>query len=62
MDEREYVTQDMVLNGEYKSRLDDRSVAANGVCFDNRKVGVIPTIIDEYYNNRSVIKKADDCS
>ena len=55
--EREYVTQDMVLNGEYKSRFDDRSVAANGVCFDNRKVGVIPTIIDEYYNNRSVIKK-----
>ena len=55
--EREFVTQDMVLNGEYKSRFDDRSVAANGVCFDNRKVGVIPTIIDEYYNNRSVIKK-----
>jgi len=55
--EREYVTQDMVLQGEYQSRFKDRSVAANGVCFSNKKLGVIPEIIDEYYNNRSIIKK-----
>jgi len=54
---RQYVTQDMVLQGEYKNNDKSFSVAANGVCFDNKKVGVIPKIIDEYYNNRSVIKK-----
>ena len=35
----------------------DVSVCANGVCFRNDTVGIIPGIIDEYYNNRSVIKK-----
>jgi DNA polymerase elongation subunit (family B) len=54
---RQYVTQDMVLQGEYKNNDKSFSVAANGVCFDNKKVGVIPKIIDEYYNNRAVIKK-----
>jgi len=33
------------------------SVAANGACFSNEKLGIIPEIIDEYYNNRSQIKK-----
>jgi DNA polymerase elongation subunit (family B) len=56
-DDREYVTQDMVLKGEYKNDRKDVSVAANGVCFSNKKLGIIPEIIDEYYNNRSVIKK-----
>jgi DNA polymerase elongation subunit (family B) len=55
--EREVVTQDMVLNGEFKNTNTNMSVAANGVCFRNDKVGIIPSIIDEYYNNRSVIKK-----
>jgi len=55
--EREVVTQDMVLNSEFKNTNTNMSVAANGVCFRNDEVGIIPSIIDEYYNNRSVIKK-----
>lgn len=56
-DEREYVTQDMILKGEYQNKFAKMSVAANGACFSNEKLGVIPEIIDEYYNNRSKIKK-----
>ena len=56
-DRREYVTQDMVLKGEYKNDDPSVSVTANGVCFRNDKLGIIPEIIDEYYNNRSKIKK-----
>ena len=56
-DDREYVTQDMVLKGEYQNDRDNVSVAANGVCFSNKKLGIIPEIIDEYYGNRSVIKR-----
>ena len=56
-EDREYVTQDMVLKGEYQNDRQNVSVAANGVCFSNKKLGIIPEIIDEYYNNRSVIKK-----
>ena len=56
-EDREYVTQDMVLKGEYQNDRPNVSVAANGVCFSNKKLGIIPEIIDEYYNNRSVIKK-----
>tara|TARA_B100001057_G_scaffold101361_1_gene98467 strand:- start:1485 stop:4037 length:2553 start_codon:yes stop_codon:yes gene_type:complete len=55
-DDREYVTQDMVLKGEYQNDRKGVSVAANGVCFSNKKLGIIPEIIDEYYSNRSVIK------
>ena len=56
-DDREYVTQDMVLKGEYQNDRKHVSVAANGVCFSNKKLGIIPEIIDEYYGNRSVIKR-----
>ena len=56
-DDREYVTQDMVLKGEYQNDRDNVSVAANGVCFSNKKLGIIPEIIDEYYGNRSIIKR-----
>lgn len=56
-EDREYVTQEMVLKGEYDNDRPNVSVAANGVCFSNKKLGIIPEIIDEYYNNRSVIKK-----
>ena len=54
---REEVSQDMVLEGRYKNNDKSVSVAANGVCFTNDKLGVIPEIIEEYYGNRSVIKK-----
>ena len=56
-DRREYVNQEMVLNDKYLNSDKSVSVAANGVCFSNEKLGVIPEIIDEYYGNRSVIKK-----
>ena len=56
-DRREYVTQDMVLKGDYKNDDPNVSVTANGVCFRTDKLGIIPEIIDEYYNNRSKIKK-----
>jgi DNA polymerase elongation subunit (family B) len=56
-DERDYVSQDMVLNGEYTNNDKSVSVAANGAKFTNEFKGVIPSIIDEYYGNRSVIKK-----
>lgn len=54
---REYVSQDMVLSDKYQNNDKSVSVAANGVCFTNEFKGVIPEIIDEYYGNRSVIKK-----
>ena len=56
-DRREYISQDMVLDGKFKNDDKSVSVAANGACFTNEFKGVIPAIIDEYYGNRSVIKK-----
>ena len=56
-DRREYVSQEMVLSDKYKNTDKSVSVAANGVCFTNEFKGVIPEIIDEYYGNRSIIKK-----
>ncbi len=56
-EERDHVTQDMVLNGQYQSNKEDMSVCANGACFTNKFQGVIPSIIDEYYGNRKIIKK-----
>lgn len=56
-DRREYVSQDMVISDKYKNTDKSVSVAANGACFTNEFKGVIPSIIDEYYGNRSVIKK-----
>ena len=56
-DQREYVSQEMVLNGEYQNDNPDYSVCANGVCFTNKKLGIIPEIIDEYYANRKKVKQ-----
>ncbi len=57
IDQREYVTQEMVLNGEYQNNNKKYSVCANGVCFSNEFLGVIPEIIDDYYANRKKIKQ-----
>ncbi len=54
---REYVNQDMILRDEFHNTDQSASVTANGACFSNDKVGVIPSIIDEYYNNRKLIKQ-----
>ena len=56
-DQREYVSQDMVLDDKFQNNNPDYSVCANGVCFTNKFRGIIPEIIDEYYNNRKVIKQ-----
>jgi len=56
-DRREYVSQDMVISNKFQNDDKTVSVAANGVCFTNEFKGVIPSIIDEYYGNRSVIKQ-----
>jgi len=56
-DEYVNVNQDMILDGHYQNNDKNISVAANGACFSNERLGVIPQIIDEYYNNRSKIKK-----
>lgn len=56
-DTRKYVSQEMVLDDKFQNDNSDYSVCANGVCFSNKAIGVIPEIIDEYYGNRSKIKK-----
>lgn len=56
-DKRAYVSQDMVLNDQFKNEDSESSVCANGVHFTNKRLGVIPEIIDEYYNNRKKIKQ-----
>lgn len=55
-DIRKEVSQDMVLNDQFKNNDPDISVCANGACFTNKRLGVIPKIIDEYYENRKKIK------
>jgi DNA polymerase elongation subunit (family B) len=56
-DEREYVTQEMVLSSQFENTNKAYSVAANGACFSNEKLGIIPEIINENYDARSKIKK-----
>lgn len=53
---RENVSQEMVLDGRYQNPT-EYAVCANGACFSKEKLGIIPEIIDEYYNRRSLIKK-----
>jgi DNA polymerase elongation subunit (family B) len=53
---RENISQEAVLNGNYRNEDKTKSVCANGVCFTNKKLGVIPEIIDEYYGTRKAIK------
>ena len=52
----EYLTPEQVLSGEYQNENKSMSVAVNGACFDNTKIGLIPSIIDEYYARRRLIK------
>ena len=55
-DAREYVSQEMVLSGDYQNNT-EYAVCANGACFRKDKLGIIPEIIDEYYGNRKKIKQ-----
>jgi len=56
-DTRKFVTPDMVLKETFMNTDPHISVCANGACFTNEKLGVIPEIIEEYYANRKTIKK-----
>lgn len=57
-DKRENVNAEDILNDNYKNMYpDEYSVAANGVCFSNKKIGIIPSIITEMYAERKKIKK-----
>jgi DNA polymerase elongation subunit (family B) len=56
-DNRIQVDADMVLEGRYQNDDPSYSVAANGVCFSNEKLGIIPGIISELYAERKEIKK-----
>ena len=53
---REDISQQMVLDGEYENRT-EYAVAANGACFTKDRVGIIPQIIQAYYNERADIKQ-----
>lgn len=52
---KENVTQEMVLDKRFKNDK-DYIVAANGACFSNKKVGIIPEIIRTLYTERSQVK------
>ena len=55
-DARDYVSQEMVLDGSYQNNT-EYAVCANGACFRKDRPGIIPQIIDEYYGNRKIIKQ-----
>ena len=55
-DARDYVSQEMVLDGSYQNNT-EYAVCANGACFSKEKLGIIPEIINEYYGNRKIIKQ-----
>ncbi len=56
-DKRVSVSPDMVLDNNFANTdRDEYSVAANGACFTNKKRGVIPSIIEEYYAERAEVK------
>ena len=52
----ENVSQDMILNGDYKNST-KYAVAATGACFTKDRIGIIPEIIDSYYTERAEIKQ-----
>lgn len=54
---RKFVDQEMVLKGTF-SNDEEYSVCANGACFRNDVLGIIPEIIEDIYKKRSDTKKA----
>lgn len=55
-DDRELVSVDMILDGNYVNHDKNVVVCANGVKFSKHKQGVIPGIIEEYMRDRKVAK------
>ena len=54
---REMIDQDEILAGCEIPKLSDTALAANGVHFSKQKIGVIPTVIRQYYDERVEVKK-----
>jgi DNA polymerase elongation subunit (family B) len=52
---KEDVSQQIVLDGNYKNTT-KYAVAANGACFSKEREGIIPQIIQGYYDERAEIK------
>jgi DNA polymerase elongation subunit (family B) len=55
-DHKEYISQEMIISGDY-NKATEYSVAPNGACFSNSTIGIIPEIIQQEYDSRSVVKK-----
>jgi len=52
---KEDVSQQIVLDGKYRNTT-KYAVAANGACFSKEREGIIPQIIQGYYDERAEIK------
>ena len=52
------VNVETVLSGTVKNTMPDTALAVNGVRFSTKKLGVLPAIIQEIYNERVLYKKS----
>jgi len=55
--ERCSMNPDIALAEEHRNSHSEYALAANGVYFKKEKQGVLPKIIVDYYNERSIVKK-----
>jgi len=51
------VTPDGILNETITNKVPDTAMAANGVRFDTKKIGVLPRIVEELYAERVGVKE-----
>ena len=58
LDDEPGVNVESVLAGHIKNDTPNTALAVNGVRFDTKKLGIIPAIIQEIYNDRQTFKQA----
>ena len=58
LDDEPGVNVESVLAGHIKNNTPNTALAVNGVRFDTKKLGIIPAIIQEIYNDRQTFKQA----
>ena len=58
LDDEPGVNVESVLDGHITNTKPDTALAVNGVRFDTKKLGIIPAIIQEIYNDRVKFKQA----
>ena len=58
LDDEPNVNVESVLRGEVTNNKPNTALAVNGVRFDTKKLGIIPAIIQEIYNDRVKFKQA----